>query len=97
MLIQRKAPIAGEAYFFHGYWYDYVLSLMENCDEPRAKTESFDAVDIGIVVILAAVAYIGYQMISLGCSAPLTVQLLVLTVIPVVYLTLMYLTLVSQE
>lgn len=52
---------------------------------------------IGIVVILAAVAYIGYQMISLGCSAPLTVQLLVLTVIPVVYLTLMYLTLVSQE
>jgi hypothetical protein len=52
---------------------------------------------IGIVVILAAVAYVGYQMISLGCSAPLTVQLLILTVIPVVYLTLMYLTLVSQE
>ena len=52
---------------------------------------------IGIAIILAAVAYIGYQMINLGCPAPLTVELLVLTVIPVVYLTLMYLTFVSQE
>ena len=52
---------------------------------------------IGIVIILAAVAYIGYKMVYAGCPAPLGVEILVLTVIPAVYLTLMYLTLVSQE
>jgi hypothetical protein len=52
---------------------------------------------IGIVIILAAVAYIAYQMIYVGCPAPLTVELLTLAVIPIVYLILMYLTLVSQE
>ena len=52
---------------------------------------------IGIVVILAAITYVGYQMFYVGCPAPLAIELGVLIIIPVVYLTLMYLTFVSQE
>ncbi|HUZ74171.1 MAG TPA: hypothetical protein VMU87_14410 [Stellaceae bacterium] len=52
---------------------------------------------IGIAVILAAVAYVGYQMFVTACPASTVVELIVLLVIPVVYLTLMYLTLVSQD
>ncbi|MFY9735432.1 MAG: hypothetical protein WAL02_09915 [Rhodoplanes sp.] len=52
---------------------------------------------IGIAVILAAVFYVGYQMFFVGCPAPTFVELGVLIVIPVVYLALMYLTLISQE
>ncbi|MGB9115212.1 hypothetical protein [Bradyrhizobium sp.] len=52
---------------------------------------------IGIVVILAAITYVGYQMFYVGCPAPTFVELAVLTVIPVVYLSLMYLTFISQE
>jgi hypothetical protein len=52
---------------------------------------------IGIVIILAAVAFIGYQMWATGCPAPTIIEIAVLTVIPVVYFVLMYLTLVSQK
>jgi len=52
---------------------------------------------IGIAIILAAVTYVGYQMFYVGCPAPLAVELGVLVVIPVVYLTLMYLTFTSQD
>ena len=52
---------------------------------------------IGIVVILAAVTYVGYQMFYVGCPAPIGIELGVLIIIPVVYLILMYLTFVSQE
>ena len=52
---------------------------------------------IGIAIILAAVAYVAYQMFYVGCPAPTFVELGVLLVIPVVYLALMYLTFVSQE
>lgn len=52
---------------------------------------------VGIVVILAAVFYVGYQMFFVGCPAPTIVELGVLVLIPVVYLGLMYLTFVSQE
>lgn len=52
---------------------------------------------VGIAVILAAVIYVGYQMFFVGRPAPTFVELGVLTVIPVVYLALMYLTFISQE
>lgn len=52
---------------------------------------------IGIATILLAEIYVGYQMFFVGCPAPVLLELAVLIVIPVVYLTLMYLTFVSQE
>jgi hypothetical protein len=52
---------------------------------------------IGIVIVLAAVIFVGYQMWATSCPAPTIIELGVLTVIPVVYLVLMYLTLVSQK
>lgn len=53
---------------------------------------------IGLAIILAAVAYVGYQFTTLDCG-PVTAGILafiVLGVIPVVYLSLMYLTLKGQ-
>lgn len=52
---------------------------------------------IGIVIILAAVIWVGYQMWATSCPAPGFIEIGVLTVIPIVYLVLMYLTLVSQK
>jgi len=52
---------------------------------------------IGIVLILAAVLFVGYRMWAGNCPAPTIIEVGVLTVIPVVYLVLMYWTFVSQE
>jgi hypothetical protein len=52
---------------------------------------------IGIVIVLAAVIYVGYQMWAGSCPAPTIIEIGVLTVIPIVYLVLMYLTLISQK
>jgi len=52
---------------------------------------------IGIVIILAALIFVGYQMWATSCPAPTIIEIGVLTVIPIVYLVLMYLTLVSQK
>jgi hypothetical protein len=52
---------------------------------------------IGIVIVFAAVIFVGYQMWATSCPAPTIIELGVLTVIPIVYLVLMYLTLVSQK
>jgi hypothetical protein len=52
---------------------------------------------IGIIIIIAAVIFVGYQMWATSCPAPTIIEIGVLTVIPVVYLVLMYLTLVSQK
>jgi hypothetical protein len=52
---------------------------------------------IGIVIILAAVIFVGYQMWATSCPAPTIIEIGVLTVIPIVYLVLMYLTLISQK
>ncbi|CFX25069.1 exported protein of unknown function [Candidatus Filomicrobium marinum] len=52
---------------------------------------------IGLVITLAAVAFVGGRMYAGECSAPLFVELGVLLVIPAVYLTLMYLTFISQD
>jgi hypothetical protein len=51
----------------------------------------------GIAIIVVAEIYVGYQMFFVGCPAPALLELAVLLVIPLVYLTLMYLTFVSQE
>jgi hypothetical protein len=51
---------------------------------------------IGLVVILAAIGYVGYRMATSNC-APVPIELGVLVVVPVVYLVLMYLTFVSQK
>jgi hypothetical protein len=52
---------------------------------------------IGLLIILAAVIFVGYRMWAGNCPAPTIIEVGVLTVIPVVYLALMYLTFVSQE
>jgi hypothetical protein len=52
---------------------------------------------IGIAIVIAAEIYVGYEMFYVGCPAPVLLEVAMLIVIPVVYLTLMYLTFVSQE
>ncbi|WP_108681610.1 hypothetical protein [Methyloceanibacter sp. wino2] len=52
---------------------------------------------IGIVLVLAAVLFVGYRMWTTSCPAPMLIELGVLTVVPIVYLVLMYLTFVSQK
>lgn len=51
---------------------------------------------IGLGIIIPADIYIGYQFLATACSAPVIAQALVVVVVPVVYLTLMYLTFKSQ-
>jgi hypothetical protein len=54
---------------------------------------------IGLIIIVAAAVYIGYQFTTLGCG-PGTAGFLafvVLGVMPAVYLILMYMTLKSQS
>jgi hypothetical protein len=52
---------------------------------------------IGLVLNLAAVLFVGYRMWAGNCPAPTLIEVGVLTVIPAVYLVLMYLTFVNQE
>jgi hypothetical protein len=52
---------------------------------------------IGIVFVLAAVIFVGYRMWAESCPAPTIIEIGVLTVIPIVYLVLMYLTFISQK
>ncbi|MCC7427355.1 MAG: hypothetical protein IT557_10640 [Alphaproteobacteria bacterium] len=52
---------------------------------------------VGLAVILAAVAFIGYRMWAGNCPAPTILEAGVLILVPGVYLVLMYLTLTSQE
>ena len=53
---------------------------------------------IGLVIILAAVIYTGYEMFVVpGCAVPPVIGLVVLILIPAVYLVLMYLTLKSPD
>jgi hypothetical protein len=52
---------------------------------------------IGLVVVVIAVLFVGYRFYATECPAPTIIELGVLTVIPVVYLVLMYLTFTSQE
>lgn len=52
---------------------------------------------IGVVLVLGAVIFVGYRMWATSCPAPTLIEIGVLTVIPIVYLVLMYLTLISQR
>lgn len=53
---------------------------------------------IGLVLVLTALAYALWQVLSGGCGAtPPAVLIIALLVMPAVYLGLMYLTLTSQE
>jgi hypothetical protein len=53
---------------------------------------------IGLVLILAALAYAGWEVVAGGCGAtPPATLVIALLVMPAVYLGLMYLTLTSQE
>lgn len=52
---------------------------------------------IGVVLVFAAVIFVGYRMWAGNCPAPTIIEIGVLTVIPVVYLVLMYLTFISQK
>lgn len=53
---------------------------------------------IGTGIVLAAVAYIAYRFACMECGHPGgLVEFMVLGIIPIVYLTLMYLTLKSQH
>ena len=65
--------------------------------QPAASNHRLMPWYIGIVIVLAAVIWIGYQMWATSCPAPTFIEIGVLTVIPIVYLVLMYLTLVSQK
>jgi len=52
---------------------------------------------IGLAINLVVVAFVGYRMWAGNCPAPAWIEIGVLTVIPAVYLALMYLTFVSQK
>ncbi len=52
---------------------------------------------IGIAIVILGEIYVGYQMFVVGCPAPVMLELAVLIIIPLVYLTLMYLTFTSQD
>jgi hypothetical protein len=66
-------------------------------DQSSQKRNRLTPWYIGLLIILAAVIFVGYRMWASSCPAPTLIEVGVLTVIPVVYLTLMYLTFVSQE
>jgi hypothetical protein len=51
---------------------------------------------IGLAVIIAAAVYVGYQLACLDCGPPGLLEFIVVGVMPVVYLTLMYMSLRSQ-
>lgn len=52
---------------------------------------------IGLVIIVLAVLYAGWTLLSSDCAVPAPTVVLALVVMPTVYLVLMYLTLTSQE
>ena len=52
---------------------------------------------IGLVIILAADIFVGYQMWASSCGIAPGLALMVLAVMPIVYVVLMYMTLTSQE
>jgi SNF family Na+-dependent transporter len=52
---------------------------------------------IGLLIILAAVIFVGYRMWATECGVSIGLELIVLAVMPIVYIVLMYLTLTSQK
>ena len=52
---------------------------------------------IGLLIIVAAVAYAGWEISVNGCGAPAVTLVIAFAAMPAVYLVLMYLTLTSQD
>lgn len=52
---------------------------------------------IGLVIILAAIGYVGYQMQATNCGISGSLAFIILGIVPAVYLVLMYLTFISQK
>ena len=52
---------------------------------------------VGLLIILAAVAFVAYRMWATNCGISMGLEILVLAVMPAVYIVLMYLTFISQE
>jgi hypothetical protein len=67
---------------------------MQQSDQKRNRLTPWY---IGLLINLAVVIFVGYRMWAGSCPAPTIIEVGVLTVIPVVYLVLMYLTFMSQE
>jgi tellurite resistance protein TehA-like permease len=66
-------------------------------DQSARKRNRLTPWYIGLAINLAAVLFVGYRMWAGSCPASTVIEVGVLTVIPIVYLALMYLTFVSQE
>jgi hypothetical protein len=66
-------------------------------DQSGRKRDRLTPWYIGLLIVLAAVIFVGYRMWAGSCPAPTIIEVGVLTVIPAVYLVLMYLTFISQE
>lgn len=66
-------------------------------DQATQKRNRLTPWYIGLVITLVSVIFLGYRMWAGNCPAPALIEVGVLTVIPAVYLVLMYLTFVSQE
>ena len=52
---------------------------------------------IGLVIIVASVAWAAWMLLSNGCAVPVPTVFIALGIMPAVYVVLMYLTLTSQE
>lgn len=65
--------------------------------EQAPKRNRLTPLYIGFVLILGAVCFVAYRMIMEDCGTTPVLDLGVLAVIPIAYLALMYLALVSQE
>jgi hypothetical protein len=52
---------------------------------------------IGIAIVVLGELYVAYEMFFRGSAAPSMPEVAVLIIIPAVYLTLMYLTFISQD
>ena len=63
--------------------------------DPRSRNPML-AWWIGLVIILAAIAYAAYRFACLECAPAGFLEFMILGVVPAVYLVLMYLTLKSQ-
>lgn len=64
---------------------------------PRNRSDHLLAWWIGLVIVLAAMAYTAYRFSCLDCRPAGYLQFIVIGVVPAIYLALMYMTFKSQE
>ena len=63
----------------------------------RKRSDHLLAWWIGLVIILAAMAYTAHRFSCLDCQPAGYLQFIVIGIVPAIYLALMYLTFKSQE